>query len=56
MEERSYSDCELKYIREEGYDPARAAEICAAENRQSEERSGESSKDEGMDEYWDWGG
>jgi hypothetical protein len=31
MDEKSYSDCELRYIREEGYEPSRAAEICAKE-------------------------
>ena len=45
MEEKSYSDCELRYIREEGYEPSRAAEICAKE----EGRSGEDTEGSGRD-------
>ena len=52
MEEKFYSDCELKYIREEGYEPSKAAEICAKEQAaHSAEETGESSRDVG-EEYW----
>ena len=48
----SYSDCELRYI-DQDYDLARAAETCAeAEGRSSDEQKGESSQDEGMEDYW----
>jgi hypothetical protein len=51
MEEKStYTDCELRYIRNAGYDPKQAAEACAqAEGRASDEDRGNSSEEE----IWD---
>ena len=53
MDERStYTECELRYI-DQGYDLARATEVCAeAEGRSSDEGTGESSRDESRDNYW----
>ena len=53
MDERlSYTDCELRYI-DQGYDLARAAEVCAeVESRSSDEETGKSSQDESWDVYW----
>ena len=48
----SYSECELRYI-DQGYDPTRAAETCAAdEGRFSDEQSGKSGQDESREDYW----
>ena len=48
----SYSECELRYI-DQGYDPTRAAETCAAdEGRSSDEQSGKSGQDESREDYW----
>lgn len=53
MEEKStYTECELKHMREEGLDQARAAEICAqAEGRRADEGSEKSSEGESWDFY-----
>ena len=48
----SYSECELRYI-DQGFDPARAAETCAAaEERFSDEQSRGSSQDESKEDYY----
>ena len=48
----SYSECELRYV-DQGYDLARAIDTCAeAEGRSSDEQKGESSRDEGKEDYW----
>jgi hypothetical protein len=52
MEEKSYSDCELRYIREEGYEPSQAAEICAQEEGRGEDTEG-SGRDVGDDYFWE---
>ncbi len=54
MEDTSaYSECELRFVRDEGYDPAQAAEICAnAEDRFSKEDEGKPSREEDWEEYW----
>ena len=49
----TYSDCELKYIREEGLEASRAAEVCASEESRKAYEEGKSSKDESWDFYWD---
>ncbi|HXZ36133.1 MAG TPA: hypothetical protein VEL68_08955 [Thermodesulfobacteriota bacterium] len=47
MEEKStYTDCELRYIRNAGYDPKQASEVCA----QADEDRGKSSEEEIWDE------
>jgi hypothetical protein len=53
MDERvTYTDCELRYI-DQGYDLARAAEVCAeAEGRSSDAETGKSRQDETWDDYW----
>ncbi len=53
MEEKStYTECELRHMRDEGLDPSRAAEICAkAEGRRADEGSEKSSEEEGWDFY-----
>jgi hypothetical protein len=52
-ESSAYSECELKFVRDEGYDPAQAAEICAnAEDRFSKEDAGKSNPEEDWGEYW----
>lgn len=49
----SYSECELRYI-DQGFDPARAAETCAAdEGRSSGEQSRSSSQDESKEDFGD---
>jgi hypothetical protein len=55
MEKTStYTECEMKHMREEGVDPLRAAEICAkAESRRADEESEKSREDEGRDFYED---
>jgi len=55
MEENvTYTECELKHMREEGLDSSRAAEICAqAEGSRPEEKSEKSSQEEGWDFYLD---
>ncbi len=56
MEEFStYSECEERLIRDEGYDSEQAAQICASsEGRRSDEEEGKSrsGKDEDWDENW----
>ena len=46
----SYSDCELRYI-EQGFEEGMAREICASEDRSSDEDSDTSRADEEYD-YW----
>ena len=44
-------ECEMKYILDEGYDPAKAAEICAqAEGRWSDEETEHAPEDESWNE------
>jgi len=52
MEEKSiYTDCELRYIRNAGFDPKQAAEVCAqAEGRAPDEDRGKSSEEDIWDE------
>ena len=52
MEEKSiYTDCELRYIRNAGFDPKQAAEVCAqAGGRASDEDRRKSSEEEIWDE------
>ncbi len=52
MEEKSYSDCELRYIREEGYEASQAAEICAKEEGGSSSGDTEGSGRDVEDEYF----
>ena len=51
MEEKStYTECEMKYIRYAGFEPAQAAEVCAkAQGRPSGDEKEESSEEE----FWD---
>ena len=55
MEENvTYTECELKHMREEGLDPSRAAEICAnAEARRGDEESEKQNEDERWGFYGD---
>ena len=51
----TYTECEERLIREEGYDSAQAAEICAStEDRRTDEEEGKSRsrKDEDWEEGW----
>ena len=47
------SDCELEYIREEGLEASRAAEICASEESRRAYEEKKSGKEESWDYYWD---
>jgi len=49
-ENLTYRDCALKLI-EEGYEPSRAAELCASERGRSEEEEERTRRDAGWDEY-----
>jgi hypothetical protein len=52
-EELTFTECEKKFVREEGYDPAQAAEICAnAEGRFSDEETRRPRQEEDWGEYW----
>ncbi len=50
MDDRTYSDCELRYI-DQGFDPSRAAEECGSEGGYSDDEKRKSSEDEGFDEF-----
>ncbi len=50
----TYSDCEMKYVREEGLDPSQAAEICAnREGRGGDEVAEKLNEEESRDFYLD---
>jgi hypothetical protein len=50
----TYTECELKHIRDEGLDPWRASEICAkGEESRTDEKSEKSSEDQRWDFYGD---
>jgi len=52
-EELTFTECEMKFVRDEGYDPAQAAEICAnAEGRFSHGETSRPSQEEDWGEYW----
>jgi len=55
MEENvTYTECQLKHIREEGLDPSRASELCAkAEGSRAGEESEKSSEEQRWDFYGD---